>query len=406
MARMTSDWTTFGRVDEDGTVYVKTAAGERVVGSWQAGTPEEGLAHFARRYDGVVTEVNLIETRLSSGAGDATHALARVKEIRHELDEPHVVGDIDGLIERLEKLTAAADAKVNEVHAARAAARVEAVARKTSLVEEAEKLAADSTSWKSAGDRFKEILDEWKTIRGVDRKTDGELWKRYATARDAFARRRGAHFATLDASRKQAQSQKEELVTAAEELSSSSEWAATAARLKELMTEWKAAPRASKEVEQRLWERFRAAQDAFFARRSEVFSARDSEQKAAVEKRQELLVQAEALDVDADPKAAQARLREIQSQWHDAGRVGRDAAAGLDRRLRAVEDKIRQAMDVAWRRTAPSDNPLLAQMREQVAEAEARLARARAAGDQKRIREAEQALTQKRQFLSLAEQTS
>src|SRR5581483_9037336 len=142
------------------------------------------------------------------------------------------------------------------------------------------------------------------------------------------------------------------------------------------------------------------------ARRSEVFSARDNEQKAAVEKRQELLAQAEALDIDADPKAAQARLREIQSQWHDAGRVGRDAATGLDRRLRAVEDRIRQAMDVAWRRTAPSDNPLLAQMREQVAEAEARLARARAAGDQKRIREAEQALTQKRQFLSLAEQTS
>ena len=186
----------------------------------------------------------------------------------------------------------------------------------------------------------------------------------------------------------------------------STEWAATAARLKELMTEWKAAPRASKEVEQRLWDRFRAAQDAFFARRSEVFSARDNEQKAALEKRHELLARAEALDIDTDPKAAQAKLREIQGQWHDAGRVGRDAAAGLDRRLRVVEDRIRQAMDVAWRRTTPSDNPLLVQMREQVAEAEARLARAQAAGDAKRIREAEQALAQKRQFLQLAEQTS
>jgi hypothetical protein len=403
---MSIDWTTFGRVDADGTVYVKTAAGERVVGSWQAGTPEEGLAHFARRYDGVVTEVSLIETRLSTGAGDAAHALTRVKELRKELDEPHCVGDIDGLIERLDKLASAAETKVGEVHAARAAARAEAAARKTALVEEAEALAAESTSWKSAGDRFKEILEEWKTIRGVDRKTDGELWKRYATARDTFARRRGAHFATLDASRKQAQGQKEALVAAAEELATSSEWSATAARLKELMTEWKAAPRASKEVEQRLWDRFRAAQDAFFARRSEVFSARDNEQKAALEKRQELLAQAEALDIEADPKAAQARLREIQAQWHDAGRLGRDAATGLDRRMRAVEERIRAAMDVAWRRTAPSDNPLLAQMREQVAEAEARLARAKAAGDAKRIREAEQALAAKRQFLQLAEQTS
>jgi hypothetical protein len=155
-----------------------------------------------------------------------------------------------------------------------------------------------------------------------------------------------------------------------------------------------------------MWERFRAAQDAFFARRSEVFSARDAEQKVALDRRHELLAQAEALDVEADPKAAQARLREIQGLWHDAGRAPRESSGNLDRRLRAVEDKVRAAMDVAWRRTAPSENPLLAQMREQVAEAEARLARAQAAGDQKRIREAEQALAAKRQFLNLAEQTN
>src|SRR5256886_957605 len=402
---MTSDWTALGRVDDDGTVYVKTAAGERVVGSWQAGTPEEGLAHFARRFDGVVTEVNLMEPRLAAGAGDAASGRAGGKEWRPELDEPRFVGDIDGLAERLDKLAATAEAKVSEVHAARSAARAEAAARKAALVEEAEALAAESTSGKVAGDGFKEILEEWKTIGGVDGKTDGELWKRYATARDPFARRRGAHFATLDASRKQAQAQKEALVAAAEELTESAEWAPTAARLKELMAEWKAAPRASKEVEQRLWDRFRAAQDAFFARRSEVFSAGDTEQKAALEKRQELITQAEALDIEADPKAAQARLREIQGQWHDAGRVARDAGGNLDRRLRAVEEKVRQAMDVAWRRTTPSDNPLLTQMREQVAEAEARLARAKAAGDAKRIREAEQALASKRQFLQLAEQT-
>ena len=82
----------------------------------------------------------------------------------------------------------------------------------------------------------------------------------------------------------------------------------------------------------------------------------------------------------------------------------REAAAGLDRRLRAVDDKVRDAMDSAWRRTTTEDNPLLAQMRAQVAEAEERLARAQAAGDARRIKEAEQALASKRQFLELAEQ--
>ncbi|QGN50097.1 DUF349 domain-containing protein [Micromonospora sp. WMMD558] len=399
-----SDWTAFGRVDADGTVYVKTAEGERVVGSWQAGAPEEGLAHFARRFADLVTEVDLTEARLNSGAADAAHSLSTIRRLRTSLAEAHVVGDIDGLAARLDRLAGVAEEKAGEARAARDAARTEALARKTALVEEAEKLAAESTGWKTAGDRLKEILDEWKTIRGVDKKTDGELWKRFAAARDGFTRRRGAHFASLDAQRKQAQAVKEELVAEAEKLQDSTDWAATAGQLKDLMNQWRAAPRASKEAEQRLWERFRAAQDAFFSRRSEVFSARDNEQRANLERKQALLAEAEALDVDGDPKGAQAKLREIQAQWHEAGRVPREAAAGLERRLRAVDEKVREVMDSAWRRTSPQDNPLLAQMRAQVAEAEERLGRAQAAGDARRIREAEQALASKRQFLQLAEQ--
>ncbi|WP_033344756.1 DUF349 domain-containing protein [Catenuloplanes japonicus] len=399
-----SDWTTYGRVDADGTVYCKTAEGERVVGSWQAGTPEEGLAHFARRFADKVTEVDLIEARLKSGAADAAHSLTSVKRLRTELAEAHVVGDVDGLAARLDRLTTLAEESAATAKAAKETARTEAQARKVALVEEAEKIAAESTGWKAAGDRLKEILDEWKTIRGIDKKTDGELWKRFAAARDGFTRRRGAHFATLDGQRKQAQGAKEDLVKEAESLSESEDWADTAARLKDLMTQWKAAPRASKEAEQKLWDRFRAAQDAFFSRRSEVFSARDAELKGNLELKQALLAEAEAVDVDADPKGAQNKLREIQGQWHDIGRVPRENMAGLDRRMRAIEDKLRQAMDSAWRRTEPSANPLLAQMREQVAEAEQRLERAKAAGDAKRVREAEKALAGKQQFLKLAEQ--
>ncbi|WP_433652250.1 DUF349 domain-containing protein [Micromonospora zamorensis] len=399
-----SDWTAFGRVDADGTVYVKTTEGERVVGSWQAGAPEEGLAHFARRFADLVTEVDLTEARLKSGAADAGHSLSTIRRIRATLPEANVVGDIDALAARLDKLATLAEEKAGEARAARDAARGEALARKTALVEEAEKLAAESTGWKTAGDRLKEILDEWKTIRGVDKKADGELWKRFAAARDGFTRRRGAHFASLDSQRKQAQTVKEELVAEAEKLQESTDWAATANQLKDLMTQWKAAPRASKEAEQKLWERFRGAQDAFFSRRSEVFSARDNEQRGNLERKQALLAEAEALDIDADPKGAQAKLREIQAQWHEAGRVPREAAAGLERRLRAIDDKVRDVMDSAWRRTTKEDNPLLAQMRVQVAEAEDRLARAQSAGDARRIKEAEQALTAKRQFLQLAEQ--
>lgn len=400
-----TDWTSYGRIDADGTVYVKTADGERVVGSWQAGTPEEGLAHFARRFADLVTEVDVLEARLLSGAADPTQAAASVRRLRDSLAEASVVGDLDGLAARLDKLATVADDRAVVAKAAREALRAEALARKTALVQEAEQIAAESTSWKAAGDRLRDIFEEWRTIRGIDRKTDTELWKRYAAARDAFSRRRGAHFASLDAGRKQAQAAKEEMVAQAEALADSTDWTGTANQLRELMARWKSTPRASREAEQRLWERFRAAQDAYFTRRNEHFAARDSEQREALARRQELVAQAEALDVEADPRAAQAALRSIQARWHETGRVRREAAAPLERRLRAVEEKVAQAMDTAWRRTDPSENPLLIQMREQVATAEARLERAKAAGDPKRIAEAEQALASKRQFLQLAERS-
>jgi hypothetical protein len=399
------DWTSYGRIEADGTVYLKTAEGERIVGSWQAGTPEEGLAHFARRFADLVTEVDLIETRLASGVADPTQAVASIRRLRSSLPEAHVIGDLDGLGARLDKLAQVADEKAIAARAAREQARAEAIARKTALVEEAEQIAAESTSWKAAGDRLRGILDEWRSIRGVDKKTDGELWKRYAAARDAFTRRRGTHFASLDAARKEAQTLKEELVAEAESLADSTDWTGTANQLKELMTRWKSAPRASREVEQRLWDRFRAAQDNYFTRRGEAFAARESEQKESLQQRQELLAAAEALDVEADPRAAQERLREIQARWQATGRLRRETAATMERRLRAVEDKVRGAMDTGWRRPEPSANPLLSQMRAQVAEAEDRLARARAAGDERRIAEAQESLASKRQVLQLAERS-
>src|SRR5690606_13603703 len=226
-----SDWTSYGRIDADGTVYVKTADGERVVGSWQAGTPEEGLAHFARRSADLVTEVDVLEARLLSGAADPAQAAVSIRRLRDTLAEANVVGDLDGLAARLDKLASVADERTELAKAAREALRAEALARKTALVEEAEQIAAESTSWKAAGDRLRDIFEEWRTIRGIDRKTDSELWKRYAAARDAFSRRRGAHFAALDAERTQAQAAKEELVAQAEALSDSTDWTGTANQL-------------------------------------------------------------------------------------------------------------------------------------------------------------------------------
>ena len=390
-----SEW---GRIDEDGTVYVKTADGERQIGSWQAGDAEAGLAFYRRRFEDLATEVTLLEKRLASGAGDPGSTRAQAEALRQTLPTAAAIGDLASLDERLNKLTDAADERAGEAAAARQQARADAIAAKEKLIAEAEQIANNATSWKVSGDRLRAIVDEWKQIKGIDRKTDDALWKRFAAARDAFGKRRGQHFAKLDAERGTAKEVKERLVARAEELSSSTDWRETATAMRDLMTEWKAAPRASREVEDALWKRFRAAQDAFFAARSGVFSERDAEQTANLKKKEEIIARAAALSLD-DPKAAQVALRDLQEEFDAIGHVPRDAMRRVDDRMRAAEQRVRDALDAEWRRGSADSNPFLAELRARLAEAEAKLEKAKASGDAARIAKAEAEVASRKSLL-------
>jgi Domain of Unknown Function (DUF349) len=394
----------WGRVDADGTVYVRTPDGERAVGCWQAGEPQEGLAHYARRFDDVLTEAELLATRLNAGGGDPRQTLTSARTLRDGLDEAHVVGDVAGLAALLDSLVQQAEQAVGAQRAERDAARAAAVARKEALAAEAEALAAEATQWKQAGDRFKAILDEWRTIRGVDRKTDEVLWKRFSKAREAFNRRRGSHFAELDRQRAAARARKEELALEAEKIADSDDWGPTAARFRDLMTEWKAAGRAQKDADDALWQRFRTAQDAFFARRAQNFARRDAEFDANAAAKRALLDEAERIDV-SDPEAARAALRGVQERWEAIGKVPRDDVRPLEARMRAVEEKVREAVDRQWRRTDPEAEARVAQFRERVSQFEAQAAKARAAGDARRAHQAQAQADQWREWLATAEQS-
>ncbi|WP_410654499.1 DUF349 domain-containing protein [Amycolatopsis sp. lyj-112] len=393
----------WGRVDEEGTVYVVTPDGERAIGVWQAGSPDEGLLHYARRFDDLRTEVELLETRLESGAGDPKHALATATQLRGGLAEAAVVGDLAALSGRIDQVIAHAEKALASAKQEREEARAAAVTRKQALADEAEKLASESTQWKAAGDRLRAILDEWKTVKGVDRKTDDELWKRFSKAREAFNRRRGSHFAELDKQRASAKTRKEELIAEAEKISESDEWGDTAGRYKDLMTEWKAAGRAPKDSDEALWQRFRAAQDKFFARRSSVFTERDAEFATNAQQKEELLVEAEKIDPAANLDGAKQHLRRIQEQWDGLGKVPRERIRELDGRLKAVQDAIKSAEDSKWRRTDPEAQARAAQFRERVEQFESQAEKARAAGDARRAKKADEQAAQWREWLEAAE---
>lgn len=391
----------FGRVGEDGTVYLITAAGERVIGSWQAGEPDAAFEHFGRRFDDLATEVTLMETRLSSGTADARKVRAAAAALAESLAEAHVLGDVDALATRLAAIAEHAEEAAQADRARREEHRAQQTARKEALAVEAEDLAANATQWKTAGDRMRAILDEWRTITGLDRKIDDALWKRYSAARDAFNRRRGAHFAELDRERAGAKETKERLCVRAEALSGSTDWAATANAFRDLLAEWKTAGRAAKDVDDALWNRFKAAQDSFFAARNAVNAERDAEFQANGEAKEKLLAEAEKIDV-SNLKAAQAALRAITDKWDAIGKAPRDTSAELERRLRAVEKKIRDAADAG--RIDPEAQARAEQFRTRAEQFERQAEKAAAAGRDKEAAEARASAAQWREWADAAAQ--
>jgi len=388
-------------VDDDGTVWLISSAGERIVGSWQAGDREAAFAHFGRRFDDLSTEVTLMEERLAAGTGDARKIRAHASELVGTLSTAAVLGDIDALAGRLNSLVEQAEATVTAERSHREEHRAAQTARKEALAAEAEDLAANSTQWKAAGDRLRTILDEWKTISGLDRKVDDALWKRYSAARESFNRRRGSHFAELDRERVGVRQAKEALCERAEELSDSTEWTTTSAEFRKLLTEWKAAGRAAKDVDDALWRRFKAAQDVFFTARNAVTAEKDAEFRANASAKEALLAEAEKLDT-SNHDAARAAMRSIADKWDAIGKVPRERSAELERRLRAVEKKVRDAGDAGW--ADPQAQARAEQFRTRAEQYEQQAQKAAAAGRTKEAEEAKANAEQWRQWAEAAAQ--
>lgn len=401
-----SDW---GRVTEDGTVFVRTADGERSVGQYPEGTPEEALKFFTDRYDALAFEVQLLEQRIGAGKLSPEEASSTVKALREQVVEANAVGDLNGLAARLDATGPLIAIQREARRAEKAQRTAESKAEKDKIVTEAERL-AESNDWRNGANRLRDLLDQWKALPRLDRATDDALWRRFSSARTTYTRRRKAHFAEEHERRDGARVIKERLATEAEALSTSTEWGPTAGRYRDLMREWKAAGPAPRDVDDQLWQRFRGAQDRFFGARDAANAELDKEFAANAEVKEALLVEAEALLPVTDLDAAKRAFRDIADKWDAAGKVPRDRMKELEGRIRKVEQAIRSVEDDQWRRSDPEKSAraddMVSKLEAGIAETRAKLDKAQAAGDSKRAKDLESELANKQAFLDMARRAS
>lgn len=397
-----------GYITDDGTVYLTSvlSGNERVVGSWQAGSSAEGLAHFGAKFEELATQAEVLETRLRAHPHDAADIARSAQAQRESLSEAAVVGDLPALDKRLAEIIHRCDDAAKQAQRDQEQRAADAQAAKTTLAEEAEAIAEHSTDWKASGDRLRGILQEWKSIKGLDRATDDELWKRFSRARDSFHRRRGAHFADLDKQRAQAQKTKESLADKAEALQDSTDWSRTASAYRDLMREWKAAGRAPRATDDALWVRFRAAQDKFFGARDAAQAEKDEEFANNAKRKDELLARYdELIDPAKGIATAREKLRELQEQWDEIGFVPRGQVREYEDKIAAVESRVSQAEEAEWKRTDPEAQARIAQFQSKADDFAAQAEAAEKAGKAARAKALREQASQWREWTQMAKQS-
>lgn len=368
---------TFGRVDTDGTVYVKQDDSERAVGQvLEASSPTEALDIYVQRYLDLKTRVDLFEARLDSASINTREINQSLKQLSQEVKEPQVVGDIQGLQQRIEALTLKAEEKKHEIAAARQAAYDQSVADRTALVEQAEAVAAqinDSTNWTSTAEQFRTLFEQWQHLQRhsarIDHAQADALWQRFSAARATFNQARRKWNQTRDAERNAARSRKEAIIAQAESLKDSTAWGETSRQFSQLLEQWKKAGHVGRRDDDALWTRFRQAADAFYTARQADRDQTNASELENLRKKEALLEQAEALLPVADEKAAaQARkaLNDIQDQWDQIGYVPRDDMRRIESRLDAVDRSITAAEQSGWTKRDPEADARKSSFTEQI----------------------------------------
>lgn len=403
----TDDQTPWGRVDDDGTVYVREVEGERTVGQYPDATAEEALAYFERKYVKFAGQVALLEQRVRGGA-PARDVAKAIVHLKTAVSGANAVGDLASLTARLDKLGGSVGELTEKQSAEAKAAVTDAITEREKLVAEVEALAAQDPAkaqWKLVTTQLDEFFASWQAHQQEGPrlpKTEGdELWKRFRAARTTIEGHRKAFFSELDGTHREARTRKQELAEKAESLASKG--TAAIPDYRNLLDDWKSAGRAGKKVDDALWARFKAAGDVLYAAKAEVDAQDEVEFSANLEQKLALLTEAEPLLTGTDRNVAKEKLLGIQRKWDAIGKIPRDSMKSVEDRMRKVETAVRKLDEDHWNKSNPEkqarSDGLASQLTAAIEKLEVELAAATKAGDARKIKDAEEALAARQIWL-------
>lgn len=196
---------------------------------------------------------------------------------------------------------------------------------KTKLCEAAEKLAEEEDAI-SAFHQLQELHQEYREVGPVAKDLREEVWTRFKAASTVINKRHQQHFEQIRATEEENLAKKTTLCEKAEELlqracQTSADYEAVTKEIIALQTEWKTIGFAPQKMNVKIFDRFRAACDAFFQKKTQYFKELKERFADNIAKKQALVEQAVALKDSTDWKQTADKLQALQKEWKEIGMV-------------------------------------------------------------------------------------
>lgn len=215
---------------------------------------------------------------------------------------------------------------------------------KEKFCEAAEKL-AENENVVEAFKELQKLHEQWKEYGPVAKEYREDIWNRFKAATSVINKKYQGFYEDIKKQQEENLAAKTALCEKVEEIakrevSGSNEWTAFSKEIEEIQQEWRKIGFASKKENQKIYDRFRAACDAFYARKREFYSEIKDSLNANLEKKISLCEAAEALKTSTEWKKASDQFIALQKQWKEIGAVPRKKSEQIWKRFRGACDEF------------------------------------------------------------------
>lgn len=220
---------------------------------------------------------------------------------------------------------------------------------KEGICEKVEALSTENgENWRDKYKTMQELQEKWKTVGMVPKENVQPLWDRFRAAETAFYSKHREFVKKEDVVREANYQKKIALCEKAETLSDSSDWNSASGEFRKLQEDWKASGPVPRSKSEEIWNRFRTACDAFFARKRAHFEEMDQTKLNNLKAKEALCEKLEAIDFDLNSPESMANVKAIVEEWKTIGMVPKE-------NVDSIWDRYSEILDLFAEKRAAAD---------------------------------------------------